>query len=131
VPFYRAVGELPRKRHIQFRGPDGRLYREEEIGKEGFSSDFSILYHNDAPTDVVSVDAWELPDHGSRPNNPLMPRLLYTHKLDQGGDAVRNRRLSRPTPIYGSATSPRTVPARYTATSRVTSCTSWSRGRLA
>lgn len=118
MTFYRAIGQLPRKRHTQFRSPDGRLYRDEMIGKEGFSSDFSLLYHNNAPTDVVSIDAWELPDQESRPNSPLMPRLLHTHKLDQGGDAIRNRQLlaansdlrvsyvvaDRPSPLYRNVT---------------------------
>ena len=29
MPYYRSVGEVPRKRHVQFRQPDGRLYAEE------------------------------------------------------------------------------------------------------
>jgi homogentisate 1,2-dioxygenase len=34
---YRQVGEVPRKRHTQFRRPDGGLYAEELMGEEGFS----------------------------------------------------------------------------------------------
>lgn len=42
---YRNVGEIPPKRHTQFRRPDGGLYYEELMGEEGFSSDSSLLYH--------------------------------------------------------------------------------------
>ena len=45
MPYYRSVGEVPRKRHTQFRQPDGGLYAEELMGQEGFSSDSSLLYH--------------------------------------------------------------------------------------
>ena len=38
MPYYRQVGEIPRKRHTQFRRPDGGLYAEELMGVEGFSS---------------------------------------------------------------------------------------------
>src|SRR5438270_149133 len=31
MPYYRAVGEVPRKRHTQFRKPDGSLYAEEPL----------------------------------------------------------------------------------------------------
>ena len=45
MPYYRQVGEIPRKRHTQFRQPDGGLYAEELMGVEGFSSDSALLYH--------------------------------------------------------------------------------------
>ncbi len=48
MPYYRSVGEVPHKRHTQFRRPDGGLYAEELMGQEGFSSDSSLLYHRHA-----------------------------------------------------------------------------------
>ena len=36
---YRQVGEVPPKRHTQFRNAEGHLYYEELMGEEGFSSD--------------------------------------------------------------------------------------------
>ncbi len=42
MPYYRAVGELPPKRHTQFRRPDGGLYAEELMGQEGFSSESAL-----------------------------------------------------------------------------------------
>ena len=49
MPFYHKLGEIPHKRHTQFRKPDGGLYREELMGLEGFSSIQSILYHQFLP----------------------------------------------------------------------------------
>ena len=38
MPMYHALGEFPRKRHTQFRAPDGKLYVEEVFGLEGFDA---------------------------------------------------------------------------------------------
>ncbi|GAA3836683.1 homogentisate 1,2-dioxygenase [Nocardioides panacisoli] len=97
MPFYRAVGEIPPKRHTQHRTPTGSLYYEELMGEEGFSSNSSLLYHVNIPSAVVEYRAWELPDQSLIPNHPLLPRHLSTHKLfeedDSGVDAVTGRRL--------------------------------------
>ena len=37
MPFYHKLGDIPHKRHTQFRKPNGGLYREELMGLEGFS----------------------------------------------------------------------------------------------
>ena len=57
MPHYRSVGEVPRKRHVQFHQPDGRLYAEELMGEEGFSSDSALLYHRELPTRIVNAVA--------------------------------------------------------------------------
>ena len=57
MAFYRQVGEVPPKRHTQFRRPDGGLYYEELIGEEGFSSDSSLLYHRGIPSAIVDARA--------------------------------------------------------------------------
>ena len=46
MPYYTKLGKLPKKRHIQFRRPDGALYSEELFGTEGFVGPTSTLYHN-------------------------------------------------------------------------------------
>jgi homogentisate 1,2-dioxygenase len=92
---YRQVGEVPPKRHTQFRRPDGGLYAEELMGEEGFSSDSSLLYHRGIPSALVDVRPWELPDQTRTPNHPLKPRHLKLHDLfdGPGADAVTGRRL--------------------------------------
>jgi homogentisate 1,2-dioxygenase len=64
MPIYHALGTIPRKRHTQFRKPDGELYHEELIGNLGFSGLSSLLYHLRRPTQVrgrPSCAAWRSP----------------------------------------------------------------------
>jgi homogentisate 1,2-dioxygenase len=95
--YYRQVGEVPDKRHTQFRDPAGNLYREELMGEEGFSSDSSLLYHVGVPSAIVDSRVWDLPDQSRMPNHPLKPRHLRLHSLfdplDSKADAVEGRRL--------------------------------------
>ncbi|QSB05676.1 homogentisate 1,2-dioxygenase [Natronoglycomyces albus] len=93
MPFYRQVGEIPPKRHTQFRQPDGSLYAEELMGEEGFSSDSSLLYHRHLPTAIRASQPWDLAEVTTTPNHPLKPRHFQPHKLAAGGDAVRDRHL--------------------------------------
>jgi homogentisate 1,2-dioxygenase len=93
IMFYRSVGEIPRKRHIQFRKPDGSLYHEEMMGQEGFSSDSSLLYHRYPPTAIIGAEAVEAPFEPVLDNRPLLPRHYRTHELPTGGDMVEGRHL--------------------------------------
>lgn len=93
MPYYRRVGEVPDKRHSQFRRPDGALYAEELMGEEGFSAESSLLYHRDAPTALVRALSVQRSDDALAPNEPLLPRHFRTHDLATGGDLVTNRRL--------------------------------------
>jgi homogentisate 1,2-dioxygenase len=98
VPYYRSVGSVPRKRHTQHRNPAGRLYSEELVGEEGFSSDSSLVYHRGVPSAVVDATPWELPDQSLTENRPLLPRHLRLHALFPGeepkrADVVTGRRL--------------------------------------
>ncbi|MCY7396632.1 MAG: homogentisate 1,2-dioxygenase [Nocardioides sp.] len=93
MAYYRALGELPRQRHTQHRDPEGRLYLEELMGEEGFSSDSSLLYHRGVPSAIVASRVWELPDQTRTANHPLAPRHLRLHDLETGPDAVTDRRL--------------------------------------
>ena len=56
MPHYQKHGDIPHKRHTQFRQPNGSLYHEEVIGAEGFSGISSIAYHLHPPTAVVKVN---------------------------------------------------------------------------
>jgi len=81
MAYYRSVGSVPSKRHIQHRDEDGDLYREELMGEEGFSSDSSLLYHRGVPSAIVDSQVWDLPDQTRTPNHPLKPRHLRLHTL--------------------------------------------------
>ncbi len=52
---YFSLGQIPSKRHIQFRKADGTLYNEELFSTEGFSDMYSLLYHNYPPTMITQV----------------------------------------------------------------------------
>ncbi len=94
MPYYRCVGEVPRKRHMQFHRPGGGLFAEELMGEEGFSSDSALLYHVHPPTEIVKAEAPSLPGgDGVVPNHPLLPRHFETHGLEVGGDLVTGRQL--------------------------------------
>ena len=56
MPHYHTLGTIPHKRHTQFRKPDGSLYSEQLFSTEGFSNDYSILYHCHPPTQIIRTD---------------------------------------------------------------------------
>ena len=118
MPYYRQVGELPPKRHTQFRRPDGGLYAEELMGADGFSAESALLYHEHLPTAIVDSRVWEEPAEALTANHPLLPRHLRTSKLDTGSaDPITGRQLllanddvrisyavaDRPSPLYRNA----------------------------
>ncbi|MGB9376086.1 MAG: cupin domain-containing protein [Mycobacteriales bacterium] len=119
MPYYRTVGEIPRKRHTQFRKPDGGLYAEELMGVEGFSAESALLYHEHLPTAITESVAHDEANQPVVANHPLLPRHFATHKLDAGGaDTVTGRQLllanddvrisyaaaDQPSPLYRNAT---------------------------
>ena len=56
MPHYIQLGSIPHKRHTQFRKPDGGLYSEQLFSTEGFSDDYSLLYHIYPPTQIIKTD---------------------------------------------------------------------------
>ncbi|MDI3321944.1 homogentisate 1,2-dioxygenase [Pinibacter soli] len=55
MPHYFKLGEIPHKRHTQFRKKDGTLYSEQLFSTEGFSNDYSLLYHVHPPTQIIKA----------------------------------------------------------------------------
>lgn len=90
---YHSLGELPRKKHIQFRDSDGNLYAEQLFSTHGFDGPMTTMYHINLPTEVK---AWE--DMGSvKPvyldDEPLRHRHLKTAQLVPHGDFVTGRKV--------------------------------------
>lgn len=56
MPHYHKMGQIPHKRHTQFRKPDGGLYSEQLFSTEGFSSNSSLLYHVHPPTRIIKTE---------------------------------------------------------------------------
>ena len=55
MPFYHKLGEIPHKRHTQFRKPDGTLYSEQLFGTIGFDGMSTNSYHVHRPTQVKEI----------------------------------------------------------------------------
>jgi homogentisate 1,2-dioxygenase len=91
MPSYLRLGELPPKRHTQFRKPDGSLYHEEIFGTEAFSGVYSTLYHEHAPTSVSKIQ--KLRDLGVTEWRPETHRHhhIKTKNMEAGHDAVEGR----------------------------------------
>jgi homogentisate 1,2-dioxygenase len=56
MPHYHKLGTIPHKRHTQFRKADGGLYSEQLFSTEGFSNDYSLLYHFHPPTQIIKTE---------------------------------------------------------------------------
>ena len=88
---YVRLGEIPRKRHTQFRRPDGGLYAEEVFGTEGFSGIASILYHANLPTQVSEYKYLGDLTPETLEFEPLRHRHLKTENLTPHGDPISGR----------------------------------------
>lgn len=91
MPFYVTRGEVPQKRHIQFRRPDGGLYKEEVFGTKGFSGIQSILYHIHPPTSVRKVEGPTPIERIAEEIGPVRHRHFLTKKMDTVGDPISAR----------------------------------------
>src|SRR5215467_7042318 len=56
MPYYYKLGNIPHKRHTQFRKADGGLYSEQLFSTEGFSNDYSLMYHYHPPTQIIKTE---------------------------------------------------------------------------
>src|SRR5437773_12440270 len=87
VPFYQRLGDVPRKRHVQFRD-NGTLLTEEVMGLEGFSGNESILYHLTSPCRVEKLGGFEAVERVECVPDEQRPLQRKTWDVDPGGDAV-------------------------------------------
>src|SRR5262249_58361845 len=79
MPFYRQLGSIPRKRHIEHRHQPGfrgeGIYYEEVVTTAGFGRAYSIVYHLRPPTRVATVEP-----AGTAPlEEAEQPRLRHHH----------------------------------------------------
>ena len=89
--YYRALGELPPKRHVLFTASDGNTCFEEFIGEEGFSSTGSLLYHKNVPSSLVDSRPWDVGDLTTTSNRPLLPHHYRLHELFPDGDGTAKK----------------------------------------
>ena len=91
MPFYHTLGQIPRKRHVAMRRPDGGIYHEQLMGHEGFHGTSALLYHIRPPTTIKSAKrikdiVWEADD-----DDALKHRLFNTSRIKAGGSPTLNR----------------------------------------
>src|SRR5690606_21342200 len=91
MPIYHTLGDIPRKRHIAFRKPDGGIYSEQLMGHEGFSGTSSLLYHVHPPTTIKQVKRirelkWEADEDAT-----LKHRHFRTSRAKRGGSPTLDR----------------------------------------
>jgi homogentisate 1,2-dioxygenase len=85
-------GRVPEKRHTQFRSSLGKLYSEELVSTEGFSSDYSLLYHIHPPTQILSTDEPTVVPIGIHEEKMLRHRSLEGFKLKPETDYLESRK---------------------------------------
>lgn len=91
MPIYHTLGQIPRKRHIAFRKPEGGIYAEELMGHEGFVGTSSLLYHIHPPTTIKSARKirdmkWEADE-----DQTLKHRHFLTARIKRGGSPTLDR----------------------------------------
>jgi len=94
---YLKLGQVPKKRHIQFKRDPASSYKGEGLYYEhvlttaGFDRAYSILYHLYPPTRVKHVEvAGELGPKAAE-GLPLRHHHLKTAQIPRAGDPVRGR----------------------------------------
>ena len=92
MPMYQRLGDVPRKRHIQFRD-NGTLLTEEVMGLEGFSGNESILYHLTSPCRVRELGDFEPIVRDEWVPEAHAHRHLRTYQVEPEGDPITGRRL--------------------------------------
>ncbi len=91
MPHYHTLGTIPRKRHIQFRKPDGSLYPEQLVSTEGFSDIYSLVYHSNDPTQVLKVDEPVLVKPSIAVEHNLQHRSFQGFKTNPADDYLDSR----------------------------------------
>ncbi len=91
MTYYHRLGNLPHKRHTQFRRDDGELHHEEVMGIHGFAGIQSILYHLRPPTRIQKIELGTRTTLDYEAGGPLAHRHLRTSSTPAGGDAVESR----------------------------------------
>ncbi len=91
MPIYHTLGKIPRKRHIVFRQPNGKLYAEQLVGNEGFTGPSSLLYHVHPPTTVKSARRIRDVKYEADSDQTLKHRHFRTARFARGGSPTLDR----------------------------------------
>lgn len=93
MPHYHSLGQIPPKRHIQFRKPEGGLYAEELVSSEGFSSLCSLVYHVHPPTLIKQVGSARSVAPSVALDKNMIHRSFQGFKVPPVDDFLDSRRI--------------------------------------
>lgn len=93
MPHYYSLGTIPHKRHTQFRKPDGTLYSEQLFSTEGFSSNYSLLYHVHPPTKIIKTEEPVNIAPVAATENILKHRSFKGFNIKPGGEYLESRKI--------------------------------------
>lgn len=93
MPHYHSLGDIPHKRHTQFHKPGGGLYSEQLFSTEGFSSNYSLLYHIHPPTQILRVDEPVDVRPKSASDNILKHRSFKGFHVKPEADFLKSRKI--------------------------------------
>ena len=93
MSIYQKHGNVPSKRHVVYRQPNGELYHEELFGTEGFSSTSSLAYHLYPPTMVKEIGKalWARPEIALEDNLKCLSFMGYDVEPDE--DYLSSRKV--------------------------------------
>lgn len=93
MPHYQKLGKIPSKRHTQFRQENGELYAEQLFSTEGFSSNYSLLYHTHPPTVIVkSEEPYDIAPQKTS-DNILKHRCYEGFHVQPEADYLKSRKV--------------------------------------
>ncbi len=97
MPYYRKLGEVPPKRHIQFKRDPADSFNGEGLAYEhvvttmGFDRAYSILYHLRPPTRVSNVEVAGSMELKAQEGLPLRHHHLRSNQMVRSGDPITGR----------------------------------------
>ena len=93
MPFYHKLGEIPPKRHTQFKKPDGSFYYEQLFGTIGFDGMSTNSYHEQRPTQVKEIKGkYSVAPKIAKANNMHSYRL-HGFKVKPESDYLKSRKI--------------------------------------
>ncbi len=91
MPFYSKCGQIPHKRHTEFKKVGGGYHYEQLFGTEGFSGMSSLLYHVNRPTQLKHIgEAQDIAPKIAEGKN-LKSRLLKGFDIPSTDDYLKSR----------------------------------------
>jgi len=91
MPIYHKLGQIPAKRHVQFRKSDGGLYYEQLFGTIGFDGMSTLMYQVHRPTMVREIfSETDVTPKIAVPKS-IKARLLKGFEIEPENDYLQSR----------------------------------------